>query len=79
MVMLCFTPAFNIEPKYRKIVGYLLPYLVLLASCVNLLLQIHAIWWQFKFNRRRKQNFIASKNPPKIEVIDLTKSKPLVF
>ena len=52
MVMLCFTPAFNIQPKQKERIGYMLPYLVVTTICVNLLLQMHAIWWQFTFTRR---------------------------
>lgn len=45
MVLLTFTPAFNIDPRPKERIGYLIPYLIFMCTSMNLLLQVHAIWW----------------------------------
>lgn len=63
MVLLAFTPAFIIEPLEKERVGYLIPYIVLITISVNLLMQVHAIWWQLMFNRRQRLNQQKSLSP----------------
>lgn len=45
MLILAFTLAFNIEPLEKENVGYLILGVVLTVTLVNLLMQVHAIWW----------------------------------
>lgn len=61
MVTLSFTPAFNILPLEKENVGVLMIGLVMLTTTVNLLMQVHAIWWQFTFNRKRRLNYLNYK------------------
>ena len=56
MVVLCFTPAFVLDPSERYKIGQVVPYLCVIVAAVNLLMQVHAIWWQVMFRRRRRKN-----------------------
>ena len=74
ITLLSFTPAFNIEPIYKERVGYFIPYFVFTTFGMNLLLQIHAIWWQVRFIMKRKENMIAAKDKAKLAA--MTKKTP---
>jgi len=57
VVLLSFSPAFGLKPEDKEQIGYLVPYFTFLVATVNLLLLLHATWWQILFFDSRRENY----------------------